>query len=455
MKLQKSQLRLIILLNALLLVLVAAIAAECIIGGRDLFSPPVGAQTPADGSTDETPGLPSAPEYSTVRKPRLSLSDALELETNLGGSRNESLTAAYAHNGLIYVFGGTESDDYDMSGLSRAFMAVLDEELCTVRFSSLGNGEKLEAVIPGEGGFLTVFSSEEKITLRLYGFDGALLSAAAADSASAAKFGGIKLFDGKYALITELAKSPLEKTKLFLQVFDYSLHITYERIVNSPYSLSYLDCFETAGAFTLFFNSSSDLSSQAGVAVCSDADQPEIAYIDKGGNYRASAAAPYADGWALSVLYQNGEGGIMLSDGDFKKQAVMFHGPAPSSSATLYYADGLYYAGFYGESTQETTAYNADFTSKRTLAKFDGLKSVTDCLSGRGYALFAGHDGNAITVIGSAETCYLKLGSQNESGARLIKSGNNIYVLAESSQASTDVGGNFGGTDIWLARLKI
>lgn len=451
MKLQKTQLRLIILLNALLLVLVAAIAAECIIGGRDLFSPPVGAQTPADESPDETP----KPEYSTLRKPRPSLSDALELETNLGGSGNESLTAAYAYNGLIYVFGNTESDDYDMTGLSAAFMAVLDEDLCTVRFSPLGNGEKLEAAIPGEGGFLTAFSSEGKITLRLYGFDGALLSAAAADSATDAKFGGIKLLDGKYALITELAHSPLEKTKLFLQVFDYSLSITYERIVSSPYSLSYLDCFETAGTFTLFFNSSSDLSAQAGAALCSDADEPEITYIDKGGNYRAFDAAPYAGGWVLSVIYQNGEGGIMLTGSDFKKQAVTFHGPSPSDSATLYYADGLYYAGFYGESAQETVAYNADFTAKRTLTQFDGLKSVTDCLSGRGYALFAGHDGSAITVIGSAETCYLKLGSQNESGAKLIKSGNNVYVLAESSQTSADVGGNFGGTDIWLARLKI
>ena len=148
----------------------------------------------------------------------------------------------------------------------------------------------------------------------------------------------------------------MEKTKLFLQVFDYSLSITYERIVSSPYSLSYHDCFETAGTFTLFFNSSSDLSAQAGAALCSDADEPEITYIDKGGNYRAFDAAPYAGGWVLSVIYQNGEGGIMLTGSDFKKQAVTFHGPSPSDSATLYYADGLYYAGFYGESAQETVA---------------------------------------------------------------------------------------------------
>lgn len=139
----------IILLNALLLVLVAGDSRECIIGGRDLFSPPVGAQTPADESPDETP----KPEYSTLRKPRPSLSDALELETNLGGSGNESLTAAYAYNGLIYVFGNTESDDYDMTGSSAAFMAVLDEDLCTVRFSPLGNGEKLEAAFREKAAF--------------------------------------------------------------------------------------------------------------------------------------------------------------------------------------------------------------------------------------------------------------------------------------------------------------
>ena len=45
-------------------------------------------------------------------------------------------------------------------------MCVTDEDLSTERFSFLGSGEKLERVIFGEGGFLTVFSHEDKLTLR-------------------------------------------------------------------------------------------------------------------------------------------------------------------------------------------------------------------------------------------------------------------------------------------------
>ena len=84
MKLQKAQLRLIILLNAVLVVLVAAIALECILGDRTLMPPDAEAETPIVSDTPK-------PEYSLVRKARLSLSDAIDLETNIGGSGDEAL----------------------------------------------------------------------------------------------------------------------------------------------------------------------------------------------------------------------------------------------------------------------------------------------------------------------------------------------------------------------------
>ena len=151
MKLQKAQLRLIILLNAVLAVLVAAIALECILGDRTLTPSDAEAETPVVSDTPK-------PEYSLVRKARLSLSDAIDLETNIGGSGDETLVEAYAYDGKLYIFGNTTSSDYDMTDAQgRAFMCVTDEDLSTERFSFFGSGEKLERVIFGEGGFLRSF----------------------------------------------------------------------------------------------------------------------------------------------------------------------------------------------------------------------------------------------------------------------------------------------------------
>ena len=448
MKLQKAQLRLIILLNAVLAVLVAAIALECILGDRTLTPPDAEAETPVVSDTPK-------PEYSLVRKARLSLSDAIDLETNIGGSGDEALVDAFALSGKLYIFGNSSSSDFDMTDAQgRAFMCVTDEDLSTERFSFLGSGEKLERVIFGEGGFLTVFSHENKLTLRLINFEGNLVASAHADTVTAAEFCDVKLFDGKYGLISSLKSKAIDKNKLLLQIFDFELRLTYERIVSSAYSLSYIDCFELSGAYKLFFNASSDLGRHAGVADCTSATQPEITYVEKGEDYRADAVAPYSSGWAMAVVYRD-EGGIMLLDGNFRKQSVVYCESLSPSRAELMFADGLYYSTFFTDEGSVTYAYDANFSEKRDLPSFGGLNKLFDCVSGNGYALFLGKSESKLAAIGSAETYYCEFAGDNADNAKLIKSGDNIFVAAVVNGVNADAKDNFGGADVWLARLRM
>lgn len=447
MKLQKAQLRLIILLNAVLVVLVAAIALECILGNRTITGPGAEAETPVVNDTPK-------PEYSLVRKARLSLSDALDLEINIGGSGDETLVEAYAYDGKLYIFGNTTSSDYDMTDAQgRAFMCVTDQELTTERFSFLGNGEKLKRVIFGEGGFLTVFSLDGKLTLRLIGFDGTLVASAPADTVTDAEFCDLKLFNGKYALISSLKSTAIEKNKLLLQIFDFNLSLTYERIISSAYSLSYIDCFELSGAYKVFFNASSDLGRHAGIADCTSAAQPVLTYVDKGEDYRADAVAPYSGGWAMAVVYRD-EGGIMLLNGSFKKQSVVYCETPSPDRAEIMFADGLYYATFFTADGSDTYAYDPLFSAARDLPSFDGLSALFDCVSGNGYALFLGKSETGLAAIGSAETYYREFAGTEADNAILVKSGDNIFVAAVVKGVNSDVTDNFGGADVWLARLR-
>lgn len=456
MKLKKSQFRLIMALNVVLALLIAAIAFEYALGKKTKL--PAGAETPDGG--DATPPItvvetPPAP-YEKFRSARISLSPALELETNVGGSGDETIVDAFTYKDKIYVFGNTGSTDLDMEGADgKAFMAVLNSDLATENFRFLGeSGEKLARVIIAEGGYLLALEKDGAIILRLISPEGYEFIFTSAYTATAATVADLKLFDGKYGLISSVVSSPLSKTKLFFQIFDYSLKLTYERMIDSPYSLGYIDCFELKGVYTMFFNASSDLNLNAGAAVCSELPEPQITYIDKGGSFRAFDAVPVADGWALSVIYEGGDGGIMLVGKDFKKKNMLFGYETPRF-CSLYFSGGLFYVSFYGENGRVTDAYDADFGQKRRVEAYSSFTDIAFVLSGNGYSLFFGSTDCGLRVVGSSDICDLTFADGSVKPVKLLKSGDDVFAVCLSSGVSTDIAGWFGGTDVWLARLKL
>ncbi len=459
MKLSKSQFRLIMALNIVLVVLIAAIAFEYALTGKT--NTPADAEAPNAGADTVTPppttvvNTPTVP-YKRTRSARISLSPALELETNIGGSDDETVVDAFTYKDKIYIFGNTTSIDYDMeASFDRSFMAILDKDLATENFIFLGDeGEKLAKVSIAEGGFLLALEKDSSIILRLISPEGYEFVFTSAYTATAATVVDLELFDGKYGLVSSVVSAPLGKAKLFLQLFDYSLKLTYERMIDSPYSLAYIDCFELNNVYTVFFTASSDLTVNAGAAVCSSRTEPEITYIDKGGNYRAFEAVPVSGGWALSVIYEGGDGGILMIGSDFKKKNVLFGYETPVS-CSLFFSGGLFYVSFKSAGGRVTDAYDADFGQKRRVETYSVFDRIAYVLSGKDYSLFFGSTETSLRVIGSSEICDLSFGDSSVTPFKLLKSGDNLYAVSLTSGASADVGGHFGGTDVWLARLKV
>lgn len=449
MKLNKAQVRLILLLDLVLIVLIIAIGAQFALGGRSFY--PAGNE-PQANADDGLSSPELAPEYSTIRSARLSLSNSLDLETNVGGSDDERLVDVIAANDRVYVFGNTSSGDYDASGGSGAFVSILDRDLKTLAFvrPSVLN---LEGVTIAEGGFLLALGSENGVSLAIMDADGEIKSAA---SSTDGEFAALRLTDDGYILITSVTHSPLAKKKLLLRAFDFSLKTTFERMISSPYSLEFIDVFKVGDTFTVFFNAVSDLSRHAGAAVCGTAKtEPEIHYVDKGGSYRAAAVAPAPQGWAMAMIYEDGDGAVMLLNDDFTKKSVVFQGSSGPLSAILDYCDDTYYVGFFGGEVPLSLAYDSTFTVRKSLPLLGGFSRVTDYISGNGWGLFAGVCDGTPGVVGSRDSCFLRFGSENETNVKLACSGDRFFAAAESRGTSADVGGSFGGTDIWIARLRI
>ena len=451
MKLNKAQVRTILVLDLVLIVLILAIGAQFLLGGRsavpvDESSLPANADNAT--ATDEKP---SEPEYSRSRAARKSTAAALELETNIGGSGDESLVDVIATNGRVFVFGNTTSTDCDADGGSGAFVAELDETLTTLDFYRPSE-RKIVGVTLAEGGFLLALGGENGVSLALMGYDGKVTATAPETDG---EFAALRLTDDGYALVTSVTHSPLVKKKLFLRAFDFSLNRVYERMIFSPYSLEFVDLFKVGKTYAVFFNAVSDLSRHAGAATCDERPEPVLAYIDKGGAYRASAVAPVSGGWAIAAIYEGGDGALMIVGDDFSKKTVIFQGATLPLSATIGYCDNTYYVGFFGGEASVALAYDSGFKVQRRLNALGSLSGVTDFISGGDWGLFAGTTGDALGVVGSRGSCSLRFGSGNESNPRLACSDDDFYVAACSKGTSADVGGSFGGTDLWIAKLKI
>lgn len=430
-----------IALNAVLLVLVAAIAAETVIGGRELL--PSAAEDP--------------PTFDPFRAARVSLGSAADLETNFGGSGEDTLVEVLPYGGQLYIFGNTTSSDFDCEGGGPgAFVAALDGELKISFRAFFGEGETLRAAIPAEGGFLTATERDGKVMLRLLDPTGEVVAAVNAGSVIRSEVCALRLLDGKYALVTSSAAAPLEKRKLLLQLYDYSLALRAERLLASPYSLTFIELFEAGGNVTVFFNAAADIGRLAGAAVCptSGAGEPVLTYISGGGDYVADSVVPRAGGWALSVRFASGDGGILLADGAMKRKEVMFSAEPSPTSSVLLYGDGTYYSSFLGAS-RTTAAYDETFSSARELTELAGMTEVYMCLSKGGCTLFACSDGEAMYAVSVTPAVTLRFGSAAMSDLRLVQLGDRVYAVACSTKKDADVGNNFGSSDVWLARLRI
>lgn len=427
MKKTKIQLAIILTLTVALIALIFATIAQ----GRQTATFPSGAEADKP-EIGQTPTV----EHSLTRAARLSLGDC-DVENNYGGSGEETLIAAIGYLGRIYVFTNTTSADLDFSGCDGAAMLVLDDELFVKGVHPLGG--KIEAATLGEGGFVVASEVDGAVVLSLVSPNGFV-----AKSLQLGEIGNVKSLyltaDG-YALITERENGALSKPALGVHALDFALNLVYERVVTSGYSLSFVAAYTIGEKTHVFFNASSDLGTHIGETICTAATEPSTRYLSRFDDSTASAVTPTSSGWLIGKA-----DGVTLVGRDLAAVKTIETSPLPS----LRYAGGLYYAFGNGSAV----AFDSELSRSRSLDYFNGVTTVDDCVSCDEYGVFSCSTDYGVCVIASENRLNLRLRGKL-SGARLVKLGGKLYVIAESGGESGDVGGSFGGKDLWAARLKI
>ena len=430
MKIYKTQLSIILALTGVLVLLICA----TVIQTRMAVSAPLGPVSSAeDKPAEETPIDPTA-GYAIDRTARLSLGDA-EIENNFGGTGSETLETVIAANDRLYIFFNTTSTDCDLSGGEGGAVLTLDRDLY-VKNVFRTNGKIVSAIL-GEGGFVIATNVGGTVSVGIMGFDGKLSASTAVPRAGEVK--SLYLTDDGYVLVSKIASGALDKPAIHLCALSFDLSLKYERTIAAGYSLDPIAAYTRGGETYVFFNASSDLGNHIGVAKCSETAETVVSYLSRFENHSASAVIPYSGGFAIGS-----ENGVIVTDG-----AVVLRTLESSSLPRLYYADGLYYAF-----SSSATSFDEALTKRFELDYFADKGEIVDCVAGKGYGVFLGKTEHALTVTANENRLGLMLNGKF-GASRLVRAGNDWFVIAETSAKSADVGSVFGESDIWVARLKI
>lgn len=441
MKQYKFQLYIVVALSVVLI----ALSTGVIVNQTTLFSlPPVIADTPTSVLKEYV--------YERYRSARPSLNSGLICETNVGGSSEDYLVDAFGVNGYVYSFINSTSNDYDFENeQGRSALFVFDSSLSIHKIHYLEQDEKLQKVILGEGGFLCVLSRNSELVLRLYSFDGACLTSNNLGRQDNLVFCDIILCSNGYLLI-EQSTSALERTKINIRHFSFSLALTYERYISSPYSLSYLNCYQVADNFLVFANASSDLGSHLCAVICSSDFSPTFYHVEKHEDYRSFTVLPYIHGYVAPVLYPDGRSGLMTITQEFVKTALINERVTNANNLSLVYSASLYYF-FAFAPTANVTVYDNALANAKTLNYFNTSTSISNTISTNNCCLFL-TKGDYLHVTSNENKFSLTLG-KDCLASRLVKSGNYYYCIATSPPSNTDSAHSFGGNDVWIAKIDI
>ena len=397
-----------------------------------------------------SPTTPSLSQHESVRKGRLCAQNGVSIENNIGGSGDDAVSSALSFDDKIYLFGNTNSIDFDFAGADgRGFVSVLTSDLTTEKTVFIGSGETVCKAVLGEKGFTVCFENNGNITLRQYTHSLELIRSTRADNISGLSFADLRYIDGKYYLISHQSIS-LNRRRILFQAFDDTLSLCYERIISSPFSLEYVDFFAIGNEFKLFMNCSSDLGSHLGVAKFNDSLSVSTTFVDTESDYRASSITPNQNGFVIAVSHTDGKVGLLSIDSN--GNYLDFLHITDSQNAEIKFGGGIYYFFSWSGNSGQTFAISHDFKTVKTLPHAVGTTSFCDFIGLEYGALFCVSNAGKAVIIGSDNSFFATLTTC--SNAKLIRLGNSFYCAYSSNEVYSSRH-HFGKNDVLIVKLDI
>ncbi|MCH5164778.1 MAG: hypothetical protein J1G01_00050 [Clostridiales bacterium] len=441
MRLSKSQLIVITILNVVIAVLVAVIFL------MPLLSPPRG-----DSGKGPDGDTPNPSEHNKLREPTAGMVPEIVRETRLMGSGDESVVAVHFVDGAAYIFGNATVGDLDFDSYG-GFLCTVGASGKIVGFTYFTG--RITAVGIVEGGFAAATVSNKGTTdmkSRLYsvGYDGAAREVVTLDGEAADI---IPITDSKK---TAVVTKPTENSFLLTE---YTVTESGEWVqkhntrISSGYMLDYFDCFNIGDEYILAAHAyvSSRYDALALYTFQAGGSAAEHLYDGNGGRMtRPYAVAPYEEGYVALCRY-DGVATLMTVGYTFMTFGYDMLG-FEFEDARILDSNGLYYACF--ECETGTVVYELDkILNRHKVQAAEGISA--DCtVKSNGTLLAGAYNGQAkISDTTGNRALTLDMTDVTFYGGYRRNDGTTLFVLSASGGKALSKPS--GGKDIYVITVNI
>lgn len=403
-------------------------------------------------AANTTPVGTEKPPHSLVRDARVSANERLSWETNIGGQGDETPVAVFTKNNEIYIFGNTDSSDYDFAGLeagkTRGFGARLSVSGRTLSFTVFDF--TVFKAVPTLSGFAVAGNEGSVAGLFLLSDTLTVTGKAYMPATHVLSACGLYIFDNRYFLVAQSRNEITDVTTLLLHVYTSGLALEREKTFSHTYGLTLLDILPHNDGYLLAAAASFQERGHLTVARFTMLSEPAYTDYNLGYKYTPTAFIPLGTGFA-TVCDNEGACELLTLNAALVKTDVKFLTETPNrNSKTLFYAGAPY--AYTGErllqlSEDGRVTGSLDFTPE----------CVTAFGTNAAAAFVAGIKDGTLTValLGKEKSEVISLQSVQSSSLMLCAQPNSLLLCADTSGVTADCGNVFGGRDVWLGKILL
>lgn len=409
-----------------------------------------------------------------LRDARPSLNPDMGWEINLGGTKEEKLVETFVINDKIHIFFNSSSIDLDMQNSSGK----------NIGFATMSAGGKIEKHLfygePGDSLFKVTYSDngyilainnadDTKVSAIIIDFDGNIINSETFSNPLNQKIVDLQIYDyngtSHFFLVLATENTLLTRTDLKVLVLNQELKAVNETQLNYSLNLKYMTMLpyrEIEGAYMLVSNVNNSTTKCLSVATFKLGGKPSYHLYNKNEmdvnyEYVASDFMPIKNGYIAMIIETSGKANILKIDRDLKVNSTIYLALTNATKGKMMYSNSKYYCFInhsYNMSSMKIA--DTDLIISETLALFNSFTDISDHLIKEQNTLFIGQIGISSILVGlnGNETLLKKTFGNAKSVNSKIKLTSGGYLsICENTEKSGDVGGNFGGSDIWVSFL--
>ena len=445
MRLSKSQLAVITVLN----VIIAALLATVFLLPKFGFGLGAsGGKDPDDGTTVDTP---ITPDHVKLREPSAGRVDGILRETRLMGSGDERIVGVFDENGMLFVFGNATVGDYDFDGYG-GFLCKIDGggKICAFEYFS----GRMTAVGAVDGGYAVatvtdVGTDKERGKLYHVGQDSPPREMATLGGTAV---GILSVSVGKVAVVTRKTENSLRLTEY--AVGDESWTAGRNTDISSGYALEYFDCYVLGDGYVMAARASSLPRYDSVVFFTFEAGGDPSAHFYGGSGdsmLQPYAVMPCEIGYVV-LCRRNGTATIVSLDYSFMSYHRDILGFA-FDDARLVYSGEKYYACFDCADGAQTYEFDGKLQARKLLSVTGG--AVVDTAVFDAPSLIVCKTKTATSVIGVAGDKKITYDINDAEICFAKKNTDDTVTLVLSAVGGNAVSAPTGGRDIYAIGIEL